>query len=131
VCYVKEIKIDGVYKDVASDISFEKRKESFELLDEIMKYRVERVIIAYKDRLSRVAFKLISNQFAKFGTKIIVVSEVGSKKLDSEQIFEDVISMLHCYSIKHYSRCKDKILEIELELTYGNLTHKPQDWAEG
>lgn len=114
-CFNSGIKIDGVYKDVASGISFEKRKEFFELLDEIMDYRVESVIIAYKDRLSRVAFELFSNLFAKFGTKIIVVSEVGSKKLDSEEIFEEIISMLHCYSMKHYSRRRDKILEIEVE----------------
>lgn len=114
-CFNSGIKIDAVYKDVASGISFEKRKEFFDMLDEIMDFRVETVIIAYKDRLSRVAFELFSNLFAKFGTKIVVVSEVGNKKLDSEEIFEEIISMLHCYSMKHYSRRKDKILEIEVE----------------
>ena len=86
------------------------------MLDEILDYKVETVIIAYKDRLSRIGFELFSNLFAKFGTKIVVVSEVGSKKLDGEEIFEEIISMLHCYSMKHYSKRKnDKTIEIEVE----------------
>jgi predicted site-specific integrase-resolvase len=59
---------------------------------------------------------LFSNLFAKFGTKIIVVSEAGNKKLDSEEIFEEIISLLHCYSMKHYSKRKNaKSIEIEVE----------------
>lgn len=83
-------------------------------------------IVAYKYRLSRIGFELFSNLFAKFGTKIIVVSEAGKKKLDSEEIFEEIISLLHCYSMKlsllhcysmkHYSKRKNnKSLEIEVE----------------
>ena len=110
------IKIDAVYKDVASGISFDKRKEFFEMLDEILEFKVETVIVAHKDRLSRIGFELFSNLFAKFGTKIIVVSGAGNKKLDSEEIFEEIISLLHCYSMKHYSKRKNaKSIEIEVE----------------
>ena len=35
-----------------------KRKDFFKLLDEIIDHRVERVVITYKDRLSRVGFDL-------------------------------------------------------------------------
>ena len=108
--------INNVYSDVASGISFNKREDFFSMLNEIIDYKVENVIIAYKDRLSRIGFELFSKLFEKYGTKIIVVSEVGSEKLDSEEIFEEIISLLHCYSIKHYSKRKtDKTLEIEIE----------------
>lgn len=41
------------------------------------------------------------------------MSEVGSKKLDSEEIFEEIISLLHCYSMRLYSKRKgQKIKEI-------------------
>ena len=84
------------------------------MLDEILEHKIERVIIAYKDRLSRVAFGLFKTLFEKFGCEIVVMSEVGNSKLDSEEIFEEIISMLHCYSMKLYSkRNKDKkVLEI-------------------
>ena len=107
-------RIDGIFVDIASGISFEKRKEFFEMLDEIIDHRVEKVIIAYKDRLSRVAFDLFFYLFRQFGTEIVVVSEVGNKKLDSEEIFEEIISMLHCYSMKLYSKRRNKKLEVGL-----------------
>ena len=33
----------------------------------------------------------------------VVMSEVGSEKLDSQEIFEEIVSLLHCYSMKLYS----------------------------
>ncbi len=62
------------------------------MLDEIMINRVEKVIISYKDRLSRVGFVLFSYLFKKFRTEIIVISEVGNAKLDSEEVFEEISS---------------------------------------
>lgn len=38
-------KVDGVFQDVASGISFEKRKEFFELLDLVIAGKVDKVII--------------------------------------------------------------------------------------
>jgi predicted site-specific integrase-resolvase len=44
------------------------------------------------------------------------MSEAGSPKLDSEEIFEEIISLLQCYSMKLYSRRKArKIKEILLD----------------
>ena len=106
------LKLDGIYADVASGISFEKRKELFQLLDEILKHKVERVVIAYKDRLSRVGFELFSHLFGQFGTEIVVVSEIGNKKLDSEEVFEEIVSLLHCYSMKLYSKRRNKTIEV-------------------
>ena len=100
------IQIAGVYQDIASGISFEKRKQFFQLLDEILAGHIQKVIISYKDRLSRVGFDLFSYLFAKYNCEIVVVSEVGSNKLDSEEIFEEIVSLLHCYSMKLYSKRK-------------------------
>ncbi len=108
------IRLSGIYADVASGISFDKRKDFFVLLDEIIDHRVEKVIVAYKDRLSRVGFELFSHLFRQYGTEIVVVSEVGNKKLDSEEIFEEIISLLHCYSMKLYSKRQNKKLEVEV-----------------
>lgn len=100
------IQIAGVYQDIASGISFEKRKQFFQLLDEVLAGRVQKVVISYKDRLSRAGFDLFSYLFAKYNCEIVVASEVGSNKLDSEEIFEEIVSLLHCYSMKLYSKRK-------------------------
>lgn len=73
------------------------------------------MVITYKDRLSRVGFELFSYLFKKYGCEIIVVSEVGSEKLDSEEIFEEIISLLHCYSMKLYSKRKGQKIKSVLE----------------
>ncbi len=99
--------------DVALGISFDKRKDFFVMLDEIINHKVEKVIIAYKDRLSRAGFELFVHLFKPYGTEIIVVSEVVNKKLDSEEIFKEIVSLLHCYSLKLYSkRQSNKKIEV-------------------
>ena len=52
----------------------------------------------------------------KFHCEIVVMSEIGSTKLDSQEIFEEIISLLHCYSMKLYSKRKEKrIREVLME----------------
>lgn len=99
-CFSNGYMINGVFTDIASGISFEKRKDFFKLLDDVIAGKVERVVITYKDRLSRVGFDLFYYLFQKYHCEIIVMSEVGSAKLDSEEVMDDIINMLHCYSMK-------------------------------
>ena len=115
-CFQNGYMIHGIYQDIASGISFDKRKQFFDMLDEVLAGKVNRVVITYKDRLSRVGFELFTHLFNKYGCEIIVMSEIGSEKLDSEEIFEEIIGLLHCYSMKLYSNRKaKKIKEILAE----------------
>ena len=114
-CFSNGYRINQIYSDIASGINFENRVNFFKMLDEIIAGKVKTVIITYKDRLSRVGFSLFTYLFKKYNCEIIVVSEVGSTKLDSEEIFEEIVSVLHCYSMKLYS--KRKVLKIKEALT--------------
>lgn len=102
-CFSNGYVIAGIYSDTASGISFEKRNDFLEMLDEIIESKIERVVITYKDRLSRVGFELFHHLFQKYNCEIVVMSEVGSIKLDSQEIFEEIVNLLHCYSMKLYS----------------------------
>lgn len=115
-CFQNGYTINEVYSDIASGITFENRIDLFKLIDEIINNKIEKIIITYKDRLSRTGFDFFKTLFNKFGCEIIVISEVGSNKLDREEIFEEIISLLHCYSMKMYSKRKnDKIKELIFE----------------
>ncbi len=114
-CFSNGYPISGIYSDIASGISFEKRRDFFKLLNEVTDGRVERVIVTYKDRLSRVGFELFSYLFRKYHCEIVVMSEVGSTKLDKEEIFEEIISLLHCYSIKLDRKRKARRIKEALE----------------
>ena len=115
-CVQNGYTINEVYSDIASGITFENRIDLFKLIDEIIDNKIEKIIITYKDRLSRIGFDFFKTLFNKFGCEIIVISEVGSNKLDREEIFEEIISLLHCYSMKMYSKRKNnKIKELITE----------------
>ena len=114
-CFQNGYVINGIFQDIASGISFEKRTQFFNMLDDIIAGKVNKIIITYKDRLSRVGFELFSYLFKKYVFEIIVISEVGSEKLDSQEIFEEIIRLLHCYSMKLYSSRKQKQIKEILE----------------
>lgn len=103
--------VKGAFKDIASGISFEKRKEFFKLLDLVIAGKVSKVIITYKDRLSRVGFDLFKYLFEKYHTEIIVMSELHDKKTDQQEIFEEIVSLLHAFSMRMYSGRRKRIKE--------------------
>ncbi len=110
--------MDGVlikfFLDVASGISFEKRKDFYSMLDDIVFWKVRKSRCNLQ-RLNRIGFELFYHLFKKYNTEIIVMSEVGSEKLDSEEIFEEIVSLLDCYSIKLYSKRKAQRIKEVLE----------------
>lgn len=110
-CFSNGYKVNNVFQDIASGISFKNRNSFFQMLDDVIDGKVEKVIITYKDRLSRVGFELFYHLFKKYNCELVVISEVGSKKLDSEEIFEEIVSLLHCYSMKLYSKRKTNIVK--------------------
>ena len=110
-CFQNGYVLNGVYQDIASGISLEKRKEFFDLLDEVLAGKVKRVVITYKDRLSRVGFDLFSYLFAKHGCELVVMSEVGSTELDSEEVFDDVVQLLERYSLNLNKKSINKTIK--------------------
>ena len=129
-CFQNGYVINGIYKDIASGISFKSREQFFVMLDDVLAGKVNRVIITYKDRLSRVGFELFTYLFRKYGCEITVISEVGSEKLDSQEIFEEIISLLHCYSMKLYSNRKAKKIKEVLEEDDSSESRKTSDKTE-
>lgn len=111
-CFSKGYKISGVYKDIASGISLDNRKDMLSLIKEVINYRCEKVVITYKDRLSRIGFEMFKNLFGFFGCEIEIMSEVPDTKTDEKEIFEEIISILHCYSMKMYGKRKGNTLEV-------------------
>ncbi len=114
-CFTNGYTISGIYSDIANGVSFEKRSNFLKMLDNIIDNKVERVVITHKDRLSRVAFDLFQHLFGKYNCEIVIMNEVGSKKFDDQEISEEIISLLHCYPTRSYS--KKKIQKIIATLT--------------
>lgn len=112
-CNKNCIKIDKSYKDVASGMNFD-RKQFKLLLDDILSYKVGKLYITYKDRLSRISFDMLQRLFAEFGCEIVVINDTEAKT-DETEIFEEIISMLHCFAMKMYNKRRKRKLEIVRE----------------
>lgn len=64
-----------------------------------------------------MGFELFKHLFEQFHCEIVVANEIGNEKLDNEDIFEEIISLLHCYSMKMYSKRRVCNIKKALELT--------------
>jgi predicted site-specific integrase-resolvase len=115
-CSKNGIVINDVYKDTGSGINFD-RKEFQRLLNDVVSYKVNKIYITYKDRLSRISFEMFKNLFENFSTQIIVLNEINDEKLIEKEIFNEIISLIHCFSMKVYSnRRKEKLKLVEKDL---------------
>ena len=116
-CSEKGITIDKEYFDIKSGMNFE-RDQFKDLIQEIVKGNIELIVIENKDRLCRFGFDLF-NEFCKyFKTKIIVVNELSEKNFEQE-LTEDLISIIHHFSMKSYSY-RRKLNKIKKELENDN-----------
>lgn len=111
-CNANGVKVDKVYKDIASGMNFE-RKQFRSMLEDVLNYRIRSIYITYKDRFSRISFDMFERLFLEYNCKIIVINKTESTTKDDEkEIFSDIISMLHCFAMKMYSRRRKKKMEL-------------------
>ena len=62
--------IDGIYTDIASALDFDSRKQFWKLFEKVLNHEIERVVISYRDRLTRIGWNFFENLFKKFGAEI-------------------------------------------------------------
>ena len=104
-------RITKVYQDIASGISYD-RGEFKQLLNDVIQHRIKTVFVENKDRLTRVSFDMWRDLFDSFGCKLIAVNDVVNPKSDEEEIFSDIISLLHCFAMRMYSQRRKNKLRI-------------------
>ena len=110
------IKISDVYLDIGSGINYD-RKEFQRLVDDVVNHRVSKIYITYKDRLSRISFNMFKNMFENFNCEIVVLNEVDDAQTVEKEIFNEIISLIHCFAMRVYSsRRKKKLKNVEEDL---------------
>lgn len=100
-----------VYKDIASGMN-ENRKGLNEMIDEIIKGKISKVVISHKDRLTRFGFGYLENIFKKYNVVIEIVNLEDDKDFQTE-LSEDLISIIHHFSMRFYGKRKNKCNELE------------------
>ena len=105
------LKPELVFSDIASGMN-EDRSGLNEMIDQIIKGKISKVVISHKDRLTRFGFSYFEHLFEKFNVTIEVVNLEDEKSFQDE-ITEDLISIIHHFSMKLYGKRKDKCKELE------------------
>ena len=86
-------------KDIGSGINFE-RKGFRKLIKLAIAGKIEEVIVAHKDRLTRFGFKLLEDLIKEYsGGKIIVLSKTKDEEPEAELV-KDVLQILNIYTAK-------------------------------
>ncbi len=111
-CNTNGVKVDKVYKDVASGMDFD-RKQFRLMMEGVLNYKIGSIYITYKDRFSRISFDMFERLFMEYNCKVIVINQTETNAdNDEKEIFSDIISMLHCFAMKMYSRRRKKKIEL-------------------
>lgn len=101
-----------VIKDVGSGINF-KRRGLITLLDNIFGGKVQEVVVAHRDRLSRFGFELFELIFDRFGVSIQVLSDPDIKEPINE-LTKDLLSIITVFTARyHGSRAYHKMQKTE------------------
>ena len=101
-CISRGIKLDEQLEDIKSGMS-EDRPGFQKLIRMVVKNEVELVVIENKDRLIRFGYSIIESIFKYFGTKILVLNDTIENKTYEQELTEDLISIIHYFTMKSYS----------------------------
>lgn len=98
------IKNDYVFSDIASGMN-ENRKGLNRLLLKIKEGEISKLFITNKDRLTRFGFGYFKEFCSLYGVEIVEINETEDKSFEVE-LLEDLLSIIHYFSMKFYGKRK-------------------------
>ena len=107
----KGLNPEYVYSDIASGMN-EDRKGLNEMMSDIISGKISKVVISHKDRLTRFGFGYLKTIFSKYNTEIEIVNLEDEKSFQDE-LSEDLIAIIHHFSMKFYGKRKNKCSALE------------------
>lgn len=120
-CISRGLILDEQFEDIKSGMSSD-RPGFQKILQMIIQNEVELLVIENKDRLVRFGYEILEQLFKYFGTKILVLNDVLENKSYEQELTEDLISIIHYFTMKNYShRRKLNKLRKELEEVKENI----------
>lgn len=100
-------------EEIGGGLNF-KRKEFYSLIKDIISYKIDKLILAHKDRFCRFGFDLIENFCKDFNCELIILnSEIQSPQ---EEMVKDLMTRIHCfsfrlYALRNYKKPLNKVLQ--------------------
>jgi len=94
-----------VITEVASGLNF-KRKKLWSIVQRIFEGERIRLVVTYKDRLTRFGFDLFEQIFRYFESEIVVLKQISTSPED--ELVQDLLSIIHVFSSRVYGLRKYK-----------------------
>jgi predicted site-specific integrase-resolvase len=96
-CIAKGIAVDEWIEEIGGGLNF-KRPKFLKLMDGIIAGRIERLIIAHKDRLTRFGFDLLRHLCSRHQCELLILN---TESLSPErEMVEDLMAITHCFSAR-------------------------------
>lgn len=105
-CNTHKLSFNTIYSEISSGIDLDREQFNL-LLNDVFKYKINKIFISNKDRLTRLSFITLQNIFKQFGTSIVITSNETENE-DKEQLFDELVSIMHYFSTKEYSNQRNQ-----------------------
>lgn len=104
-----------VISEIGSGLNYRRRK-FLAILERVLKGDIQQIVVAYPDRLLRFGLELVEWICEKNECRIVVLNE--RKLSPQEELVQDILSILHCFSSRLYGlrKYERKIREEEKEI---------------
>ena len=103
-----------VFSDIGSGMN-EKRPGLISLMNEIVQNKISKVVISHKDRLTRFGFGYLETIFKMYNTEIEIINLEDDKSFQ-EEVTEDLITIIHHFSMKFYGKRKNQVIDFSKQL---------------
>ena len=103
-----------VFSDIGSGMN-EKRPGLISLMNEITQNKISKVVISHKDRLTRFGFGYLETIFKMYNTEIEIINLEDDKSFQ-EELTEDLIAIIHHFSMKFYGKRKNQVINFSKQL---------------
>lgn len=114
-----------VITEIGSGLNFRRRK-FLTILERIITRDIDCLVVAHRDRLCRFGFELIEWLAEKFDCQIVVLYK--QKWSPQEELVQDMLSIVHCFSSRLYGLRKyEKKLREELQNQDETFTEKREE----
>jgi len=88
-----------IIKDIGSGLNFN-RIGLMKIIDYAIKGKINELVIAYKDRLARIGYDLISNIIKTYSKGKIIIINKKEEETPTEELTKDIITIMNVYTAK-------------------------------
>jgi len=106
--------------------SNENRKQLEKLLRLVCEHQVDIVLVEFKDRLARFGYNYLVKLIESHGAHVEVVTQEEAPKDATQELVEDMLAIVTCFSAKLYGQRSDPSQAQEFKKKVKELIDKEQ-----